>query len=126
MNLLAERMKNLDPEQNENFKFLRREKAEQIDTDAVYERVKAEIDKRITALTSTELYERNLIKTINTRLVPVASYVMHVYDFNQKQIDDLDKLIEKALHGKGMRGLQASDERLYLKAENGGRGLKSM
>ena len=94
--MLAERMKALNLKQNENYKFLKCEQAEQINTDAVYERVKAEMDKRIKSLASTELYERNLIKAINTRVVPVASFVMNVCDFNQKQIDDLDKLIKKA------------------------------
>ena len=73
------------------------------------------MDKRMKALTSAELYERNFTKAINTRKVPVDSYVMNVCDFNQKQIDDLDKLIKKALCDKGMHGRQASDERLYLK-----------
>ena len=73
------------------------------------------MDKRIKSLASTELYERNLIKAINTRVVPVASFVMNVCDFNQKQIDDLDKLIKKALRDKRMHGRQASDERLYIK-----------
>ena len=109
LDVLAERIKTLDPEQNENYKFLGCEQAEQIDTDAVYEKVKAEMAKRMKALTSTELYERNLIKAINTRVVPVASYVMNVCDFNQKQIDNLDKLIKKALHDKGVHGRQASE-----------------
>ena len=51
---------------------------------------------------------------------------MNVCDFNQKQIDDLGKLIKKALHDKRMHGKQASDERLYLKVEDRRRGLKSM
>ena len=60
------------------------------------------------------------------RVVPVASYVMNVCDFNQKQIGGLDKLVKKALCDKGMHVRQASDERLYLKVEDGGKGLKSM
>ena len=55
------------------------------------------MDKRMKALAFTKLYEKNLIKAINTRVVPVASFVMNVYDFNQEQIDNLDKLIKKAL-----------------------------
>ena len=88
--MLAERMKALDLKQNENYKFLK------INTDAVYERVKAEMDKGMKALASTELYKRNLIKAINTRVVPGARFVINVCDFKQKQIDDLDKLIKKA------------------------------
>ena len=113
--MLAERMKALDPEQNENYRFLGCEQAEQIDTDAVYEGVKAEIDKRMKALTSTEIYKKNFIKAINTRVVPVASYVMNVCDYNHKQVDDLDKLIKEALRSKEMHARQASEERLYLK-----------
>ena len=52
--LLAERMKALDPEQNEGYKFLGCEH-EQINTDAVYERVKSEMYKIIKAFTSKTL-----------------------------------------------------------------------
>ena len=51
---------------------------------------------------------------------------MNVCEFNQKQIDDLAKLIKKALDDKRMNGKQASDKRLYLKVEDRRRGLKSM
>ena len=64
LDVLAERMKALNPKQNKNYKFLGCEQAEQIDTDAVYRRVKAKMNKRTKALTSMERYERNLIKAI--------------------------------------------------------------
>ena len=57
---------------------------------------------------------KNLIKAINTRLVSDASYALNVCDFNQKQIDNPDKLIKKAFRKKEMHGRQASDERLYF------------
>ena len=122
---MAEKMKALDPEQNECYKFLGCEQAEEINVEAVYERVKAEIEKRIKILTATELYERNLIKAINTRVCPVASYVMNVCDFNQKQLEEFDMLIKRALREKGMHGRQASDERLYMKNCDGGRNLRA-
>ena len=69
-------MKALDPEQNEYYKFFGCEQVEQKvdDTDAVVynkrERAKSEkMDKRMKALTSTELYERKLIKAIITSVV---------------------------------------------------------
>ena len=69
-------MKALDPEQNEYYKFLGCEQVEQkvVDTDAVVcnkrERAKSEkMDKRMKTLTSTELYERKLIKAIITSVV---------------------------------------------------------
>ena len=51
---------------------------------------------------------------------------MNVCDFNQNQIDDLDKLIKKPILDKGMHSRQASDERPYLKVEDGGIELKNM
>ena len=51
---------------------------------------------------------------------------MNVCDFNQKKIDDFERLLEKALRDKRMHGKQASDERLYLKMEDGGARLRSM
>jgi hypothetical protein len=82
--------------------------------------------KRLKLLTSTEVFEINLIKAINTRATLVASYVMNVCQFNKKQLDDLDKLVKRELCDKGMHGKQASDERLYMGRDDGGRGLKSM
>ena len=70
--------------------------------------------------------KKALSRKSNTRVVPVASYVMNVCDYNHKQVDDLDKLIKKALRDKGMHGRQASDEKLYLKVEDKERGLRSM
>ena len=42
-------MNALDSKPNENYMFLGCEQAEQIDTDAVYARVKVEMDKRVNA-----------------------------------------------------------------------------
>ena len=67
LNVLAERMKAQNPGQSKIISFLNVEQDEQIDTDAVYKRAKAEMDKRMKSLTSTELCERNLIKTITQR-----------------------------------------------------------
>ena len=83
-------LKSPDPEQMENHLLLGCEQAEQIDTDLVYKRVKTEMDKRMNTLAQKKIYERKAIKATNTRVVPVANYVMTVCDFNQKQIEHLD------------------------------------
>jgi len=126
LEVLNERMKTLDPEQNECYKFLGCEQAEGIDTDIVFGRVKDEMEKRMKTLIDKELHERNLVKAINTRVIPVASYVMNVCNFTKKQLDSLDKAIKHELREANMHGKQASDERLYLSKEKGGRGLKSI
>ena len=62
LDVFAERKKVLDLKPKENYQFVGCEQTEQIDTDAVYKRVNAEMDKIMEALTSPELYERNRIK----------------------------------------------------------------
>ena len=77
-------------------------------------------------LVKLKLYDKNLIKAINSRVIPVVSYVMNVCKFSKTHLDSLDGIIKKILRENMMHGRQSSNERLYLKRENGGRGLKSL
>ena len=89
-------------------------------------RVKAETARGIKQLTEQQLNE---MKAINTRVIPVVAYVMNVCSLNQKKLGGLDKLISNtisALRDNGMLGRQSSDERLYMKRQNDGRGSKSL
>jgi hypothetical protein len=124
--ILEERMKALDPAQNEVYKFLGCEQAEVIDKDRVIQRVKAEIEKRTRLLVGQQLKEKNLMRAINSRVIPVAGYIMNVVNLTKKELDGLDKVIKGVLRENQMHGRQASDERLYMHHRNGGRGLKSM
>ena len=123
LQVLEERMKTMNPDENEIYKFLGIEQVDGIKTKAVYERVKEEVTKRVKMLTKTELNDANLIKTINMKVIPVATYAMNVCKFTVAELKELDQIIKKELRVKNMLGRQASDERLYLKRERGGRGL---
>ena len=126
LQVLEERMKTMDPDENEIYKFLGIEQADGIKTKNVFNRVKEEITKRTKMLVNTELNDSNLIKAINMKVIPVAAYAMNVCKFNLGELKELDQIIKRQLRKKYMLGRQASDERLYLKREKGGRGLKSM
>ena len=78
LQVLEERMKMMNPEENEIYKFLGIEQADGINKKAVYERVKEEVTKRVKMLTKTELNDANLIKVINMKVIPVATYAMNV------------------------------------------------
>ena len=123
---MEERMQMMDPDENEIYKFLGVEQADGIKTKAVFERVKAEVSKRVRMLVDTELNDANLISAINAKVIPVASYPMNICKFSSGELNQLDQVIKKELHAKNMLGRQVSDKRLYLKWEAGGRGLKSM
>ena len=126
LQVLEERMKTMNPDENEIYEFLGIEQADGIKTKAVYERVKEEVTKRVKMLTKTELNDADLIKVINMKVIPVATYAMNVCKFTVAELKELDQIIKKELRVKNMLGRQASDERLYLKRERGGRGLKSL
>ena len=74
-------------------------------------------------ITRTELNDKNLVKAINTKVTPVAAYPMNVCKF---EFTELDQVIKRDLRKNNMLGRQASDERLYMKRKDGGRGLKSL
>ena len=126
LQVLEERMKTMNPDENETYKFLGIEQADGIKTKIVFKRVKEEVLKRTKMIVNTELNDANLIKAINIKVIPVAAYAMNVCKFSIKELKELDQIIKRQLRGKNMLGRQASDERLYLKREKGGRGLKSM
>ena len=74
-------------------------------------------------ITRTELNDKNLVKAINTKVKPVAAYPMNVCKF---EFTELDQVIKRDLRKNNMLGRQTSDERLYMKRKDGGRGLKSL
>ena len=124
--VLEERMKTMDPDENEIYKFLGVEQADCIKTKNVFERVKNEVKKRTKMLVETELNDTNLIRAINENVIPVAAYPMNVCIFSKGELMELDQVVKRELRSRNMLGRQGSDERLYLKREDGGRRLKSM
>ena len=126
LQVLQERMKILNPDQEEMYKFLGVEQADGIRTKQVYERVKEEMTKRLKLLMKSELNDENLIQVINSKVIPVAAYPMNVCKMTKGELNELDQIIKRELRKSNMLGKQASDEQLYLKRDQGGRGLKSM
>ena len=126
LQVLEERMKTMDPDENETYKFLGIEQADGIRTKTVFKRVKEEVLKRMKIIINTELNDANLIKAITMKVIPVAAYVMNICKFSVAELKEHDQIIKKQLRGKNMLRRQASDQRLYLKREKRGRGLKSL
>ena len=56
--------------------LLERMKANGIKTKKVCNSLKEEVNKRLQILTQTQLNDTNLIKAINTNVIPVAAYPM--------------------------------------------------
>ena len=66
-------------------------------------------------LTKTELNDKNLIKTINTKVMPVAQRPTNVYKFTKVELNELNLSVKKELRKFNMLGRQSVDDyRLYL------------
>ena len=119
-------MKTMGPDENEVYKFLGIEQADGIRKKTVLERVNEEVLKRVKMIVNTKLNDANLMKAMSMEAIPVAAYAMNICRFNDGELTELDQTIKRELRGKNMLEEQASDKRLYLKREEGGRGLKSL
>ena len=123
--VLNQKMKTIDPDENEIYKFLGVEQADGIKK-KVHNRVKEEISRRMNIITNTELNDKDLVKAINTKVVPVAAYPMNLCKFPQSELTKLDQAIKRDLRKNNMLRQHASDERFYMKRKDGGIGLKSL
>ena len=84
------------------------------------------MQKRLTLLMSKELYDKNLIRAVNNKVIPVAAYPISVCNFSETELKELDQMIKTELKSNNMLRRQSSGERLYLKRIVWGRGLKSL
>ena len=89
---------------------------DRIKIEKVFERVKDEVNKRVKMLTNTKLNDVNLVRAINTKVIQVIS----------NKLKELNQVMKCELRSKNMLGKQSSDERLHLRREDSGRGIKSL
>ena len=118
-------MKALDPEKNEVYKFLGCVQRNDIDAKKVLERVKKEIKKRKEHLVKLHLNDKNLMKAINCKVIPVTGYIMNACVIRKGELEELDKMVKDIMQERKFHRRQASNERLYMRQEEGGRGLMS-
>ena len=122
LQVLNGRMKTMNPDENQIHKFLGVQQVDGIKMKEVYNRVKDEVSRRVHIRTRAELNYKNLVKSISTKVIPVASYPNNVCKSTQSKLVKLDQVIKKDLKENNMLGRQVRDEWFYTKR----RGLKSL
>ena len=95
--VLEEKMKALDPEKNDVYKFFGCEKSDDIYVKKILERVKKETKKRAEYLVKLRLNDKNLMKPINCRVIPVAGYIMNVCVIRKEELKELKKVVKDIL-----------------------------
>ena len=88
-------------------------------------RVKKEIGKKLDHLTRPNLNDKNLMKGINSWVIPVAGCVMNVCNLGKIDLDELNMIVKTVLQRERFHGRKSSDGRLYSKKKESGGGLKS-
>ena len=93
--VLEERMKTMEPDENEIYEFLGVEQADSIKTKNAFERVKHKVKKRTKMFVETELNDANLMCAINEKVIPAAAYQMNVCQFNKGELMELDQVVRR-------------------------------
>ena len=84
----------------------------------------AEFRRRLRLITDASLCAANLIRAINTYVLPVVSYGLGtVVPWTADELRSLDRTVRKALTASRAHHPRASIRRLYLPRSEGGRGL---
>ena len=99
--VLQERMKTIDPDDNETYKFLGVEQSDRIKKKDAMERVKIELIIKLELLTKTRLIDESLMTAINSKVIPVVAYTMNIFRFRKAELSELDQIIKRELRDVG-------------------------
>ena len=64
------------------------------------ERVVKEMTEKMRSLTQLELYDKNLVRAVNCRVIPVAGYAMNVCRMNKEDLVEMDMIVKRELREK--------------------------
>ena len=59
------------------------EQTGKVDKGRLLERVTKAMKKRMESLTNLELYDKNLVRAVNCRVIPVGGYAMNICGFSK-------------------------------------------
>ena len=85
----------LDPETAEYYKFLGIEEGNGQLDDKAKERVIEECFHRVESLRNTELYEKTMIRALNTMCMSAVTYVMNIVQFSRSELEHLDTIMKR-------------------------------
>ena len=87
------------------------EQADGIKTKKVFEPVKGKVNETVKMLNNTGLNDVNLVLAINTKMIPVAAYLMKICKFTGGELKELDQVIKCEMRSKNKLAKQSSDNR---------------
>lgn len=117
-------IKSLEP--GEYYKYLGIKEGSNINHPELKENIKKEYLTRVRKVLACELNVKNKMTAIGALATPVMDYSFGIVEWNLDEIKQLDRKTRKLLTINGMLHPRADVERLYVKREHGGRGLRQL
>jgi len=114
-------IKELDP--RKAYEYLGIEESCDIQHKNKKEKLKKEYLRRLRLVLGTELSAKNKIEAIGSLAVPVLRYRFGIVNWDQEELQKLDRKRRKLLTIHGQHHPKADVDRLYVPREQGGRGL---
>jgi hypothetical protein len=105
------------------YKYLGVMKDEKIRMKEMKEKIAAEYMKRVDCILDAGLNGGNVVKGINTWAVALVRYSAGIIEWTQEELKQLDRKTRKHMTMRRMLHPRSNVDRLYLKREEGGRGL---
>lgn len=90
------------------------------------ELVRGEYIRRVKAVAKSKLYARSLMTAINVWAVSVVRYSAGILDWTRAELSQMDVKTRKILTINGVFHKKSSVDRVYMKRNEGGRGLMSV
>ena len=110
----------------EGYKYLGIIERGDIAHEEMKQKTRKEYLDRVRKVMKSKLNGGNVIKAINTWAIPLIRYGAGIIDWTKNEIDEIDRKTRKMLNMYGGLHPKSNVDRLYLKRENGGRGLISV
>ena len=112
--------------EGENYKYLGILEAEDISTEKIKEKAKAEYLRRTRKVLESKLKSGNLFKAISTCAVSLFRYSAAFMARKKEEISEIDRRTRKLLTLRKAHHPKDDVQRLYIKRKEGGRGLISI
>jgi hypothetical protein len=90
------------------------------------EKLKKEYLRRLRLVLGKELNAKNKIQAIGTLAVPILRYSFGIVNWNQEELQKLDRKTRKLLTIHGQHHPKADVDRLYVPRNQGGRGVMQL
>ena len=85
----------LDPVEGNTYKFLGLEQAAGVNREMVLERIEVLVKLEVEKLVHYELYDKNLVTAINSKVIRVVRYVKNIIKFSKKELTELDMIVKR-------------------------------